>query len=63
MKAIFKDGRAQLIADGGKILTNGRDVYGYDITFAVGADTSAFHEITEEEYKRIQAEQAEGPME
>ena len=53
MKAIFKYGRARLIADEGKIITNGVDVYGYDITFAVGEDTSAYHEITVGEYEEI----------
>jgi hypothetical protein len=51
MKTIFKDGRAQLLADDGKIITNGVDVYGYDITLAMGADSSAYHEISVSEYE------------
>lgn len=57
MKTISTDGRTQLIADEGKIITNGKDVYGYDITLAVGEDSSAFHEINVTEYERILAEQ------
>jgi hypothetical protein len=57
---MFKDGRAQLIADEGKIITNGIDVYGYDITLAVGADSSAFHEISVSEYEaKIASEMSE----
>lgn len=61
MKTIFKDGRTQLIADAGKIITDGGDVYGYDITLAVGSEASAFHEISVAEYEaKIASERVGG---
>lgn len=60
MKTIFKDGRTQLIADEGKVVTNGIDVYGSHIILAVGADASAYHEISVSEYEaKIASETAD----
>lgn len=41
-----------LIADEGKVITNGTD-YGTTISLAEGLDSSAFYEITREEYNKI----------
>ena len=54
--------RKILQAPEGRVLTNGT-TFGKLIFLAEGADPSEYHEITEEEYERIQAEQAEEPME
>ena len=48
--------RKILYADEGKILTDGTH-YGKVIYLAEGADESAYHEITQEEYEAIVAEQ------
>ena len=54
--------RIMLTASEGHILTNG-EVYGSTIYLAEGADSSAFHEITEAEYRAIQeAIQEEGEV-
>lgn len=61
MRIISKDGRTQLIADAGKVITDGGDVFGVDITLAVGADASAFREISKAEYDaKIERERADG---
>ena len=53
------DERKILYAEDGMILTNGTD-YGRIIYLADGADETAFHPITEEEYEAIMNdEQAE----
>lgn len=41
-----------IYADEGKILTNG-EIYGRVIFLAAGLSETDFHEITEEEYKKI----------
>jgi hypothetical protein len=48
--------RTTLIAEDGKILTNGKD-FARATFLAVGADESEWYEITEAEYERIMAEQ------
>ena len=53
--------RKTLYADEGKILTDGTH-YGKQIILAVGSDESAYHEITEEEYEAILAEQENKEM-
>lgn len=57
MRNIVIEGRTHLIADDGKRVTNGKDVYGLDIILAVGTDDTLFYEITEEEYRKIMAEE------
>ena len=47
-----------LIADEGKVLTNGTE-YGTTISLAEGADASVYHEITQEEYEQMLKEQSE----
>lgn len=47
-----------LIADEGKVITNGT-YYGTTISLAEGADASAYHEISTEEYEAILAEESE----
>lgn len=46
----------QLIADEGKVITNG-EVYGKVIILAENETADSFHEITEEEYEKIRAEE------
>ena len=46
----------QLIADEGKVITNG-EVYGKVIILAENETENNFHEITEEEYEKIRAEE------
>lgn len=46
--------RKVIYADEGKVLTDGTS-YGRVIFLADGADESAFHEITDEEYQAILA--------
>jgi hypothetical protein len=55
--------RKIIYADEGKILTDGTN-YGKVIFLAEGTDESAYHEISEEEYNAILAEQekAEQPV-
>ncbi len=48
--------RKIIYADEGKILTNG-EIYGKQIFLADGVSESDFHEITEEEYKKIVEQQ------
>lgn len=51
--------KADLIAKPGMIYTNGTD-YGREIFLAEGVDSSAYYEITEEEYfARLEAEATE----
>lgn len=50
--------RIIIIADEGKILTNGTD-YGTTIHLAVGADASTYYEIPIEEYEAILAQGSE----
>lgn len=42
-----------IFADKGKVLTNGK-IYGTTISLAEGMSADEFHEITEEEYNKIQ---------
>ena len=49
--------RNVLYADEGKVLTNGTE-YGKIIYLAIGADPSAYYEITEEEYNKIMEAEA-----
>lgn len=46
-----------LIADEGKILTNGTN-YGTTISLAAGVPAEGYYEITEDEYEKILEEQA-----
>lgn len=48
--------RIVITADEGKVLTDG-EIYGKSIFLAEGASSNDFHEITEEEYKRILAKE------
>ena len=50
--------RIIIIADEGKILTNGTD-YGTTIHLAVGADVSKYYEISLAEYEAILAKASE----
>ena len=47
-----------IIADEGKVLTNGKD-YGTTISLADGVSDNGYYEITKEEYEQILAEQEE----
>ena len=47
----------KIIADEGMILTDG-EIYGRVIYLAKGRSADEFHEITEEEYNRLQEENA-----
>lgn len=47
----------KIIADEGMILTDG-EIYGRVIYLASGRSSGEFHEITEEEYNRLQEENA-----
>ena len=47
--------RMTLYADEGKVLTNGTD-FGTKVVLAVGMNAADWHEITEEEYKKIKEE-------
>ena len=40
-----------LCADEGKVLTDGKEVYGEKLYLEDGLDESSFHEITKEEYE------------
>lgn len=50
--------RKIIYADAGKVLTNGK-IYRKQIFLAEGVSETDFHEITEEEYESITAEQEE----
>ena len=50
--------RIFLIADEGKVLTDG-EIYGTEIILAEGVDESAFYQITREEYEKIIESRAE----
>lgn len=59
MRRTNDNGVIVLMADAGKVLTDG-DNHGRIIYLAKGADESAWHEITEAEYEEIMnSEQAE----
>ena len=45
--------RTHLFADEGKIVTDGKDIYGKEIALEVGLTEDGFHEITEEEYNAM----------
>ena len=47
--------RVKLIASKGMILTNG-EAYGKEVYLGTGDSPENWHEITEEEYEKIQAE-------
>ena len=51
--------REYIEAREGYVLTDG-EIYGKRIYLAEGVDKSAFKEITEEEYNKIQEKQTEG---
>ena len=44
--------RTVLIADEGKVLTNG-ETYGKEVYLAEGADASVWHEISDAEYNAL----------
>ncbi len=48
----------KLIADSGKILTNG-EIYGSVIVLGEGDSVDNYHEITAEEYENILAQESE----
>ena len=52
--------RTTLYADKGFVLTNGKE-YGRIIHLAIGADVSAYYEISDEEYGAIMSEESEPP--
>jgi hypothetical protein len=49
----------KLMASKGMVLTNG-EAYGTEVYLGTGDSPENWHEITEEEYEKIQAEIAEG---
>jgi hypothetical protein len=59
MRVEYNNGRFQLFADEGKIVTDGKDIYGTDITLAQGITAEGFYEISREEYERKLAEEQE----
>ena len=59
MKTLIENGRTQLIADDGMVITNGTDIYGTDITLAIGSDPKQYYEITAEDYEQKMKADAE----
>lgn len=59
MRVEYNNGRFQLFADEGKIVTDGKDIYGTDITLAQGITAEGFHEISRTEYEQMLAEKNE----
>jgi hypothetical protein len=59
MRVEYNNGRFQLFADEGKMVTNGKDIYGADIHLAQGITAEGFHEISRAEYEQMLAEQSE----
>lgn len=51
--------RIKLIASDGMVLTNG-ETFGKEVYLGTGDKAENWHEITEEEYEKIQAEITEG---
>ena len=47
------DNRVHLIADDDMVCTNGKDVYGSDITLAEGLTYEGFYMIAREEYEAL----------
>ena len=58
---VIVDGRVHLLADKGMVCTNGKDVYGSNITLAIGLTEKGYYMITREEYDEIL--DAEAPSE
>ncbi len=50
-----------LFADGGMIVTNGKDVFGRDIRLADGVSEDSFYEISEAEYNALMEVEYEQP--
>ena len=53
----------KIIADEGKILTDGKDTFGKVIFLGSNSSAEDFYEITEEEYEEILKEQEESEVE
>ena len=52
MQILNENGRIRLLADDGKVVTDGKEIFGYDVTLAVGLGADGFYEITKEEYQK-----------
>lgn len=59
INSMLINGRYHMIAHEGKIITDGKDIYGTDITLAQGITAEGFHEISRAEYEQMLAEQSE----
>ena len=55
--------RQPIVASPGHVLTDGVDVYGYDVYLAEGENADKLYEITEEEYQAILSEEARQVLE
>lgn len=58
MKKVNKNNRTWLIAEEGKVLTDGKETYGYIVILALGESGEEFYEIPVAEYEALMAVEA-----